>query len=213
MKHVLSSLLDALPPEGRLIVECISLSSNGGSWARAIDLAARGVDWERLFEYAAGHFVIPAVYTALAECVDLVPASTTKRLRLAYVCNAIKQCCLARELVQVSSELASVGASSIALKGPALAIQAYGCTDARQNWDLDILVRARDLPQIGNVLAKRGYRARGYEELSSQMRFFGLYEDQFVSELHMGAAEGEQLRVHGRRCSLVGTTRAIPNPT
>src|ERR1700682_1239661 len=153
MKHVASSILDALPPEGRLIVECISLSSKRESRARAIEQATRGVDWERLFEYAAGHFVIPAVYTALAECVDSVPTSTTKRLRFTYACNAIQHRCLARELVRVSTELTSAGAASIALKGPALAFQAYGRIDARQkSGDLDILVRARDLPQVGDVL-------------------------------------------------------------
>jgi hypothetical protein len=83
MNRIASSILDALPPEGRLIVECISLSADRESRRRAIEQAARGVDWERLFDYTAGHSVIPAVHNALAEYADLVPSSTAKRLRFA----------------------------------------------------------------------------------------------------------------------------------
>jgi Uncharacterised nucleotidyltransferase len=182
MKDVVSSMLDALPPEGRLIVECISISSKGESRTRAIEQAAPGLDWERLLDDAAGHCVIPAVHNALAECADLAPDSTTKRLRFAYACNTIQQTCLTRELVQVSNDLAAVGAWLIALKGPALAIQAYGRVEARQSGDLDILIRASDLPQIVKVLAKRGYCGRGYEKGPLDMGFFGLFEDEFVSE-------------------------------
>jgi hypothetical protein len=177
-----SSILEALPPEGRLIVQCISLPSGRESRARAIERGARGVDWERLYEYVAGHFVIPPVHTALAECVDLVPTNTIKRLRFAYACNAIQHRCLARELVQLSTELVSGGAPSIALKGPALAILAYGRIEARQSGDLDILVRTSDLPLIASVFAKHGYRAQSYQERPPDVGFFDGFEDKFVSE-------------------------------
>src|ERR1700691_3004778 len=112
MMHAFSSLLDSVPPEGRLMVECISPSLTHAARARAIEQVVRGVDWERLIDYATGHFVIPPVYTILAEHADLIPPGTIKNLRLAYGFNATKQKSLAHELLQVSTELASVGASS-----------------------------------------------------------------------------------------------------
>jgi len=179
---MVSALLGSLPPEGRLRVECISLSAEPESRTRAAEHASGGIDWERLLQYAAGHFVVPPVHNALSECVNRVPASMRKRLRHAHACIAMQQRRGAQELVQVSAELASAGASSIALKGPALAMQAYGRIDARQCGDLDILIRAGDLPLIAAVLGKRGYRAEPNQERPPNIAFFDVFEEKFVSQ-------------------------------
>jgi hypothetical protein len=181
MSRLVSSILDSLPPEGRLIADCISLSSGRETRARVIAEAARDIDWERVFEYAVGHFVVPQVHSAVAECAGLVPPKTSKSLRHAHACNAMLQRNLARELARVSAGLASVGVSSIALKGPALAMQAYGELEARQCGDLDILVRASDLPLITTILEEHGYRADTHQR-PADIRFFDLLEDKFVSK-------------------------------
>lgn len=181
MSRFVSSILDALPPEGRVIVECISLSSGREARSRAIAQAASHIDWERLLKYSVGHFVIPQVHSGLEQCTGLVPANTNKRLRHAHVCNAMQQRNLVQELVQVSADLASAGATSIALKGPALAMQAYGRIEARQCGDLDILVRVSDLPLVTTILEERGYHAETHQR-PPDIGFFDVLEDTFVSK-------------------------------
>jgi len=183
MDNIAESLRAELPLEGQLIAACISTPATSESRARAIALAARGLDWERVASEAVGHLVIPPVRRFLAqECADHVPADIAARLRAGYAGNAVMHLRVARELVAVHDALRSVGLDIIALKGPALAIQAYGDLGARQSGDLDILVRQDDLPQVGRILAERGYRPRRYESGAPDFGFFRSFEDQFEKQ-------------------------------
>jgi hypothetical protein len=183
MDDIAQSLRAELPLEGQLIAACISTPSTSESRARAIALAARDLDWERVASEAAGHHVIPPVHRFLAaECADRVPADIAARLRAGYVANALAHLRLARDLLAVHDALCSVGLGMLALKGPALAIQAYGDLAARQSGDLDILIRPGDLPRIGRILAERGYRSRRHQSSAPDFGFFRCFEDQFEKQ-------------------------------
>ncbi len=178
-----AKLLQAVPPEGRLLARCISLAVTGCPGPNPYEPEALNVDWERVAEYAEGHFVVPPVYTTLSEhYADAVPATVLKRLRHAYARNTLAHRWLAQELVQISNALDSSGGRLIALKGPALAVQAYGDLAARQSGDMDVFVRARELPRIAELLVKRGYRPRRYRDGAPDLGFYRSFEDQFVSE-------------------------------
>lgn len=180
---IAQSLRAELPLEGQFIAACISTPATDESRARGVALAARELNWERVESEAAGHFVITPVHRFLAgECADRVPASIAAGLRARYAVSAIAQLRAARELLSVREALSSVGLEMLALKGPALAVQAYGDLGARQSGDLDILVRQDDLPRIARILAERGYRPRRYESGAPDFGFFCSFEDQFEKQ-------------------------------
>lgn len=183
MDNIAQSLRAELPLEGQLITACISTPATSESRARAIVLAGRELDWERVASEAASHFVIPLVHRFLAaECAERVPVDIATRLRARYAANALAHLRLARELVAVHEAFSEVGLGMLALKGPALAVQAYGDLAARQSGDLDILVREGDLPRIARILDARGYRPRRYESGAPDFGFFRSFEDQFQKQ-------------------------------
>jgi Uncharacterised nucleotidyltransferase len=181
--NVVQSLRATLPPEGRFVIACLSAPVDSGSRARAIEIAAGRLDWERVVSEAAGHFVVPAVYRFVAaHSAGAVPEAIAARLRGGYAANAVRHLWLGRELGAIDEALSSAGVKALALKGPALAVQAYGELAARQSADLDILVRRDELPRIAGVLAGRGYRARRYESGAVDFGFFRSFEDQFEKQ-------------------------------
>jgi hypothetical protein len=126
--------------------------------------------------------VIPAVYTAQAECVDSVPRA---RQSVSALHTHVTRSGIDGSRGSLSRSVPNLRRSAHRRLRSRVQHSLYRRTaglKARQSGDLDILVRACDLPQIGNVLAKRGYRARRYEEGSSDIGFFGVSEDQFVNE-------------------------------
>ncbi len=192
---IAQSLRAELPLEGQLIAACISTPATSESRSRTIALAARDLDWDRVAFEAAGHFVTPPVHRFLAaHRADRVPADIAARLHARYAANALTHLRLARELVAVHEALAAAGLEMLALKGPALAVQAYGDLAARESGDLDILVRQVDLPQVGRILAERGYRPRRYKSGAPRFGFFRSFEDQFekqgglLIDLHLALA-------------------------
>ena len=62
------------------------------------------------------------------------------------------------ELFNIHKHLAARRLEVLPYKGPALAQSLYGNIALRQFSDLDLLVRAEDLPAIRSVLAELGYR-------------------------------------------------------
>ncbi len=80
---------------------------------------------------------------------------------------------------------------SIAYKGPALALQAYGDIGMREFGDLDLLVRHRDLPALSELMREHGYTGaaaaadgkRGPERIPGQYSFTRPQESMLV-EFH-----------------------------
>jgi hypothetical protein len=198
----LRNLLEALPREGRLISQCISLAVAVPSGRRPIVSATANLNWSRVAEFAEGHFVVPAVFRTISqEFSDVVPDAVLKRLHNVHLRNAIVQKWLARELVWISADLTASGGRMIALKGPALTIQAYEQLADRQSGDLDILIRPRDLSRTAESLIARGYRPRRYCDRGTDLGFYRSFEDQFVSE------RGEVVDLH---LNLVPTYFPLP---
>lgn len=67
-----------------------------------------------------------------------------------------------RELVAVLELLATHDIHPVLLKGAPLAYTAYATPAARPHDDVDLMVRRRDVEQVANILATRGYVAPPY---------------------------------------------------
>jgi hypothetical protein len=114
------------------------------------------VDWQRFLLLVDHHRVASLVRKGLEGCPLPEPAAQAllERARL----NGFRALALARELAQVVLGLDGIGIRPLALKGPVLALRAYGSLTARHAGDLDLWVPEGDLERAAELLQTRGYR-------------------------------------------------------
>jgi hypothetical protein len=117
-----------------------------------------GVDWPLAMHMALIQAVMPLVYRYLtAHLADMLPADAATSLRRAFHGNSLRNLHLARELVRLTALLEQGGVEPLALKGPALAMAAYGAIAMRQFADLDLLVRKSEVGRAIEILRSEGY--------------------------------------------------------
>ena len=143
----------------QLLLSCARTSVAVETRDRIRALASGPVEWECLAAAASAHGVLPLLYRALkTACPDAIPQPAADRLRdLAHAC-ACRNAFLAGELRRVMGLLGESGVAAVPLKGPVLALQAYGDVLLRQYWDLDILIRRHDFARVVGLLSDAGYR-------------------------------------------------------
>ncbi len=78
-------------------------------------------------------------------------------MQLAYQTNLHKTLLLSRELIRIVEYLSGLGIEVIPYKGPALAEAVYGDIALRQSGDIDLLIRAQDLPRVRDAVRELGY--------------------------------------------------------
>ena len=141
--------------ESRLLLRCCAQS---GPAAALAPLRDRGVDWNRFLALANRNCVTPMIGARLgAEGVVNLPAHVARALRLSYQVNALRCAHLAACAAEIVDSFAATGVPAIAIKGPALALAAYGDLAMRVYGDLDFMVRPSDLPRAAAALARVGY--------------------------------------------------------
>jgi hypothetical protein len=122
-------------------------------------VVSQDIDWESVIQTAVDHRVMPLLYQSLhAFCPKAVPKIILHRLQELFRSNATRNLFLVRELIKLMKLFESHGIDTIAFKGPVLAVYAYGNLSLRQQCDLDILVRRRDIFSAKRLLLSNGYR-------------------------------------------------------
>lgn len=170
-----------LSAEAEFILACIATPPSADSWAKARSLAGGKLDWEAIRRIASWHRVMPTLYRFVSGNADAVPDSFSAALRTDYFGNAIRNGGIAREMVRIVSGLEALGIDVLALKGPVLAITAYGDLALRQFLDLDIFIRSHDLPRVADFLAEAGYYPHRYERDRPDGGYFQDSEDEFFA--------------------------------
>lgn len=124
-------------------------------------LARKQLDWEFILGKAHPHALIPLLYRNLSECcADRVPPAILHQLESDYMVIAERNRANTVELIRVLRILDSAGISAVPYKGPALAVLAHGDITLRKFWDLDIVVRSRDIIPAKSLLISQGYQWR-----------------------------------------------------
>jgi Uncharacterised nucleotidyltransferase len=145
--------------EDEMLLQCVRSYIDPVEAERTVGLARQDLDWEYVIQAALSHKVLPIVYHSLHTfCVNAVPNLIMHQLRERYQSNARRNLFLASELLKLVKLFESGGISAISFKGPVLAVYAYGNLSLRQQCDLDILVRKRDIFTAKRVLLSNGYR-------------------------------------------------------
>jgi hypothetical protein len=152
-------------PEHELLVCCARTHLDEASAARIGELLGLAIDWPHLIWAAQWHGVTALLHRTLAS-IDWtgVPAQTRAELELSVATAGIQNRFYAAELVRILGLLRTEGVAALPLKGPVLAVAAYGHLDLRRISDLDLLVAPDRFRRAQRILADHGYRlAHEYE--------------------------------------------------
>lgn len=178
VKSISSMLNSGRAPsrEAELLLCCATSLATPARTARMHAIIDEGVDWHLVAHMAQVQAVVPLVYRYLTAELEGVPlAAATDSLRPAFYGNSIRSLHFARELIRLTALLERGGVEPLALKGPALAVAAYGAVAQRQFSDLDLLLRESEVRHTVEILQKEGYALRaGYGV--ADLGLWGAYE-------------------------------------
>src|ERR1700674_5813129 len=142
--------------EWSALLECASPSHD----RQRLRGSLRSVDWARLLTLADEHGVaghLTASLRGLGE--DLIPPEIRQALADRRRAQAFFTLRLTAELFRILNRFTSEGIGALVVKGPVLAVQAYGDPTMRAYGDLDLLVRQRDIRRATELMIAAGHEA------------------------------------------------------
>ncbi|HKV63405.1 MAG TPA: nucleotidyltransferase family protein [Candidatus Acidoferrum sp.] len=151
-----SSHTASLGNEWSALLECASPARD----PRQLGDLLRSVDWDRLLALAEDHGVEGHLASSIHEVEgQLVPAEVRQRLADRQRAQTFFTLRLNAELFRVLEQFSANGIGAVAIKGPVLAVQAYGDPAMRSYGDLDLLVRQREIRRASELMIARGFAA------------------------------------------------------
>jgi hypothetical protein len=127
--------------------------------AAMLRAAAEGpLDWDRVMSVVRMHGLAPLVARNLKAADAVVPDGVSAVLTRDSVEAAACALTFVSQLSGVQSLLEKHGIRAVAMKGPALAVMAYGSAALRTFMDLDVLVPRHTFRHVRRILAEDGYR-------------------------------------------------------
>jgi putative nucleotidyltransferase-like protein len=140
--------------EWAALLECASPACYPG---RLADLL-RSVDWARLLTLAEEHGVEGHLAASLREVEGaLVPPEIKQKLADRKRAQTFFTLRLNAELFRLLDEFRANRIGAVVVKGPALAVQAYGDPAMRCYGDLDLLVRQQDIRRATELMSAAGF--------------------------------------------------------
>jgi hypothetical protein len=147
---------NSLQNEWWLLLECASRVPD----PEKLSALLPSVDWSRLLALAEDHGVLGHLTASLRELGDsAVPASVTQTLMDRQREQVFYTLKLSAELFRILDQFASEKIAALVVKGPVLAMQAYGDPAMRSYGDLDLLVRRHDIRRATELMLSAGYQA------------------------------------------------------
>jgi hypothetical protein len=117
-----------------------------------------GVDWPRLLFLAEEHGVTTLLGASLRS-LEGIPLEIRGALSERQRTQIFFSLRLTAELFRVLDIFKSAGVEAVVVKGPALAMQAYGDPAMRSYGDLDLLIRHRDIRRATELMMASGFTA------------------------------------------------------
>ena len=157
MSHVLRCKHDSV--EQSFLLLCVQPAHDDRYAERVHQLVDRISDWQYLLECAERHRIVPLLARALQSfCSLYVPVSVLQELRRQSNSIAFHNLMLTGELLRLLKLFAQQDINVISMKGPALAVEAYGNLALRQFGDLDLLFHDADVLRVKDFLIAEGYQ-------------------------------------------------------
>src|SRR5258708_2791560 len=142
--------------EWSALLECASPSHD----LQMLGDLLRSVEWNRLLVLAEEHGVVGHLAASLHDLEgDLVPPEMRQVLVERQRAQMFFSLRLTAELFHILDRFKSQGIGALVVKGPVLAVRAYGDPAMRAYGDLDLLVRQRDIRRATELMMAAGYDA------------------------------------------------------
>lgn len=178
MKGVMSKRRET---SAEMALLCACIRPDGAGALPAGIVLSRPVDWPRFLALATNHHVIPLVTRALAAAgknpAGGIPPEFLDCFRRDSKTIAAHNLRATAILRRLQEYLGSSGIQLIPIKGPALALWAYGSTSLRQFEDLDLVVEERDLLRAVERLEQAGYVLREIPPDANRDRYLATKQD------------------------------------
>ena len=145
----------AFQKEWVALLECASPARD----APRLSSALAKVDWERLLLLAEAHGVLAHVAACASDARAAIPQEVRQELQERQRTQNFQTLRLTAELFRILEFFGEAKIPSLVIKGPVLAMQAYGDPAMRGYGDLDLLVRQRDIRRATEVMLEAGFEA------------------------------------------------------
>jgi hypothetical protein len=158
------------PREKEIVAALSRLPVEPTALERVDQLIGHGVDWSALIEQTARWEVEPAVFGNLrSHFPQALPPETLAAI--AERERAARAFALSRTLqvVDLCRALSAEKIPALVLKGPAVAIEAYGDCSRRTFADIDLLVPKEKLRKAHKLVVARGYTANFGEHMADRL--------------------------------------------
>src|SRR6266849_189367 len=140
--------------EWSALLECASPAHNRQRLAGLL----QSVDWARLCVLAEEHGVVGHLAAGVRGFEEnLVPPEIRQALVDRQRAQIFFSLRLTAELFCILDRFTSAGIGALVVKGPVLAVRAYGDPAMRAYGDLDLLVRQRDIRRATELMSVAGY--------------------------------------------------------
>ncbi|MGH8012455.1 MAG: nucleotidyltransferase domain-containing protein [Candidatus Binataceae bacterium] len=136
-------------------------------------------DWNWFAAAAIRHQAAPQAVAHITELGLTNRHSTIATMVRNCHANLLRNLVHLRELKRIAAAFSNAAIPLIAVKGPVLAVLAYGDPLFRVFADLDILVRERDLEGAATLLGVLDYRSENYDLAAIRSRYFNIVEAEF----------------------------------
>lgn len=125
----------------------------------AIRHAAAGpLDWDRFLKLIIRHSVVGLVHEGLTAAAIVVPSSIAQEIKSLAGQLSLQSLLLTAEAVRLKDAFDKADLPMLSMKGPSLAMLAYGNLALRESKDLDILVPRNSLLPATALMVAAGYR-------------------------------------------------------
>jgi len=150
----------AVDLECKALVRAVRRDDPSGD--RLLEALGADINWPRLLDLSVRHRVMPLLCARLQALGtrNPVPLEIMARLKTLRRLNEGKNLLLTMRLAEILDVFGRNGVEAIVLKGPALAVAAYGSIGMRQFDDLDILIRPRDYACVKSLMPGLGFRPK-----------------------------------------------------
>ena len=171
-KNIQNNLPDSGSPEWAALLQCASPHSD----LPILSALLSRVSWPALVTLAEAHGVISLLASSVAQLQEnLVLPEFAHKIRELHRAQALSALQITAELFRLVDQFRNAGLDTVLVKGPTLALRAYGDTGARQYGDLDFLVRQKDILRATELMISAGYDPEIAVESLSPQKIPGQY--------------------------------------
>jgi hypothetical protein len=159
-------------PEWAALLQCASPHAD----LSILSALLREVSWPALFALATVHGVISLLAANVAQCEEsLVPPEFAQKMQQLHRAQVLSALQMTAELFRLVDQFRDAALDIVLVKGPTLALRAYGDTGARQYGDLDFIVRQKDILHATERMISAGYEPEIPVETVNAQKIPGQY--------------------------------------